>query len=632
MSKKKKQNKALIAGVGVLAALVAVEVGLNYANNKAENADETEGVNPLSVSSEDVTEVTVTNKYGTFSLIKSDDAWSNRDDADFPLDEDAWTDKLSGLDDLTVSRTLENTEDLSEYGLDEPAVTLTLTTEDGETTVCIGDQNSSTSDYYIYVGDDSSTVYTVGSTLPKAMNCKLYDLAVSSDFPDITSGTLTDISIKTNEDTIDLTNQGAGSSTTSWTVSKNGGDSNSADSSTITDLKDAMEDLDYDEFVNYNASDLSEYGLDDPWASVTWDYTTTETRVVEKETEAETDAESEEESAAETDTEADTAADTEGETAAETESETKEAGISASISGTEAETETTAAETETESETETEEETETETYEVAHEVVLLIGDPIYAETDADETETETETAGETETQTAEAESSEGETGEIEETESETETEGTSAGIEGYYVKLSDSDEVYTMDADTLEEWIGSSYISFVDRSISTVPMTSMESLTVTYNEEEYELTVESEVQIVEPETEPELETESETGDAESETETEVETESETETEIVYRYRVNGYSKDETLFETFYGEAIAMEAQTLLEEADVSGDPDFELVFKKDDGTSVTAEYYLGNDGMYTVITSSGLTGKVSKLTVGDMIESFEALIKSSANS
>ena len=53
----------------------------------------------------------------------------------------------------------ENVEDASEYELDQPDNTITVTTEDGETTVIqLGMENDSTSQEYIDLNKDSSKI------------------------------------------------------------------------------------------------------------------------------------------------------------------------------------------------------------------------------------------------------------------------------------------------------------------------------------------------------------------------------------------------------------------------------------------------------------------------------------------
>ena len=566
---KKKKGRALAGGAVLLCALIGVEAALSWQNSQEETEAETEGVTPLEISADDLTEVTVKNENGTFTLVKdADGVWSNKEDAEFPLDVDTWTTKLSSLESMTAVRTLEDPEDLTEYGLDDAAVQVTLVTEDGSTELHIGNQNESTYDYYVYV-DSPDTVYTVGSSAATAMDCGLYDLASASTFPSISSGSLTHMEIRQDESLLEFDADASDTESASWYVSRDGGDAVPADSSAMSALTDELLYIGFEDFVDYKGEDLAQYGLDDPWAEITWDYTETES--VEEETEETAETESAEEETEET---------VEAESAEET----------------------------------TEEETEPETVEVEKQTVLLIGNPIYAET---ESETEAESQ-ETESET-----------EAESQETEAETEEAEPEITGYYVKLADSSEVYTMTADDLATWLSAEYTDYVNKYISAVPQTALSSLTVAYEGEDYVLTVESEVQTVETEETAQSETAeaAETAEGAADTaETIQETEeTEPETEIVYSYLVNGREADETAFQTFYGSVTSMMAQTITEDT-VSGEPDFAFYFEKTDGTEVSAEYYLGSDGMYTVLCSTGLCGKVNKLEADDMMEEFRTLI------
>ena len=566
---KKKKGRALAGGAVLLCALIGVEAALSWQNSQEETEAETEGVTPLEISADDLTEVTVKNENGTFTLVKdADGVWSNKEDAQFPLDEDTWTAKLSSLESMTAVRTLEEPEDLAEYGLDDAAIQVTLVTADGSTELYIGNQNESTYDYYVYV-DSPDTVYTVGSSAATAMDCGLYDLASASTFPSISSGSLTHMEIRQDESLLEFDADASDTESASWYVSRDGGEAVPADSSAMSALTDELLYIGFEDFVDYKGEDLAQYGLDDPWAEITWDYTETESAEETTETES---------------------AEEETEETAETES------------------------AEEETEETTEEETEPETVEVEKQTVLLIGNPIYAET---ESETEAESQ-ETESET-----------EAESQETEAETEEAEPEITGYYVKLADSSEVYTMTADDLATWLSAEYTDYVNKYISAVPQTALSSLTVAYEGEDYVLTVESEVQTVETEETAQSETAeaAETAEGAADTaETIQETEeTEPETEIVYSYLVNGREADETAFQTFYGSVTSMMAQTITEDT-VSGEPDFAFYFEKTDGTEVSAEYYLGSDGMYTVLCSTGLCGKVNKLEADDMMEEFRTLI------
>ena len=64
---------------------------------------------------------------------------------------------------LTSENKIENVEDIAQYGLDAPS--LTILVSDGTTsyTILIGDYNETTYTYYMCLESDKSTVYTTNS-------------------------------------------------------------------------------------------------------------------------------------------------------------------------------------------------------------------------------------------------------------------------------------------------------------------------------------------------------------------------------------------------------------------------------------------------------------------------------------
>lgn len=280
------------------------------------------------------------------------------------------------------------------------------------------------------------------------------------------------------------------------------------------------------------------------------------------------------------------------------------------------------------------------------------------ETEAGSEETTTEAVSETATEEATTEAvSEKETTEAAtETESETETEteepktievtitlliGNTNDDGDYYVKLADNNGVYTMSESTLDKLLNVDVLDYVSMYLNDVPMTNMKSLEVTYQGETKTLTVESEEAPVETEASTEEETEADTikisagalDDAETETESESEAETETETEseqqvrTVYHYLVDGEEVDSTPFRLFYNNLIGLQAQKRTSEApEVSGDPDFKLVFTKVDGTKLTTEFYLADDGLYDVLSDQNLPARISKMDVQKIISYYEDVI------
>lgn len=273
-------------------------------------------------------------------------------------------------------------------------------------------------------------------------------------------------------------------------------------------------------------------------------------------------------------------------------------------------------------------------------------------TEETEAETEEEPEAATETETA----TEAVTEAVTETESETETEteepktievtttlliGNTNDDGDYYVKLADNNGVYTMSESTLDKLLNVDVLDYVSMYLNDVPMTNMKSLEVTYQGETKTLTVESEEAPVETEASREEETEADTikisagalDDAETETESESEAETETETEseqqmrTVYHYLVDGEEVDSTPFRLFYNNLIGLQAQKRTSEApEVSGDPDFKLVFTKVDGTKLTTEFYLADDGLYDVLSDQNLPARISKMDVQKIISYYEDVI------
>ncbi|MCD7840835.1 MAG: DUF4340 domain-containing protein [Lachnospiraceae bacterium] len=367
---KKNKSFKLIAGVVVIAVLGGVYYGLTVYNEKTEEAEEeaAAGETILEVDTSALTAVTYTidGEQVSFSL-QDDDTWQKDDDETFPVDSSALLAPLDEAAELKSVRTLTEVEDISEYGLDEPQNTITLTDEDGtETIITIGDNNASTGNDYLMLNEDETTIYTVSTDLSSAFSDDLYDYAESEELPTLQASTIvgvsleqadgesydlyledaiwmvsgTDLSIETEEETeveTDEDETAAEADTESETEEVTETETETeeeaeteeeteavtitaeelaagveADADIADTLTSALAGLSYTDYLDHNCTNLSEYGLDEPAATLTITY----------EEEAETEEETETEEAAD-ETEADTDTDGETESAEETETETE---------------------------------------------------------------------------------------------------------------------------------------------------------------------------------------------------------------------------------------------------------------------------------------------------------------------
>ena len=132
----------------------------------------------------------------------------------------------------------------------------------------------------------------------------LYDFAESGTFPSVTSATITDVKVD-KENGYELTQD---ADNLFWNVS-DGKTTEKADTTKAGTVTSAIGSLAYDKFVDYNCTDDSKYGFDDPYAVITVKYTEEEAVESDEDSEESTDADTEEsttdEAAADTSEDAD---------------------------------------------------------------------------------------------------------------------------------------------------------------------------------------------------------------------------------------------------------------------------------------------------------------------------------------
>ena len=85
------------------------------------------------------------------------------------MDADKITTLLDNLKKVTAAEAITDYDSLSDYGLDQPQNTITVTCGDETTTIDIGDYNEMLSEYYIKVSGDEN-VYLADSTLKDAFS------------------------------------------------------------------------------------------------------------------------------------------------------------------------------------------------------------------------------------------------------------------------------------------------------------------------------------------------------------------------------------------------------------------------------------------------------------------------------
>ena len=641
----KKKSVNLITAVGVLVVLSGAYVGVKayVAKQEAADAESAEEENPeiISIASADVKSIkfVIDKKEVTFE--KNGDSWVKSDETDFPVDQDKIDTLVSSLNSIKAERTLENVEDASEYELDQPENTITVTTEDGETTVIqLGMENDSTSQEYIDLNEDSSTVYVVSNSTFSSFEGTLYDFAKSGVFPTVDSSTVSKISVEGKDSSYVVEKD----ENNFWNITGDG-ETEKADSAKATSLASTLSSVAYASYVNYNCAEdeLSQYGLDKPYAEITVDY---QEEVEKESTDDENEAENGDEEVSEAsgdENQADENADSETDG-----SESLDEDADSETDGNESSDEAVdVADTEDSEAVENENTDET------------ADDNVEAE-DTDVTESDDEAGVET------ADTESAESSEDAEEDSEPETEmvdrelviqvGDQSSDGGRYVRVNDSNEIYTISEDSLDTFLGKTNADFWDLTVSYLSANNLDTLDVNYGGEDYIVNVSREtsedenVETSDNETEDENTTDSTSSDVADGNDvegnvvddntssgdlTDEDTENTDEssstasttssTSVTLSYTLNGKDLDSTTFTTFYNKLINMTAQKrLTDEFKSNTDPEMTVKFTDIDGNEMEVEYYSYDTNYYAAVINKKVY-LVNKMTVKELFQAFESV-------
>ena len=271
----KNKTVKLILGLVVLGVLTGGYFGLKsyVASQEAKETaaeEEEEKTDVVEVKTDEIQSLKFMVDKQEVTFVREDGSWVKEDEKNFPVDSDVLDDAASDISAVSAERVLENVEDLNEYGLDSPSNTITIVTDDNqEIVIRVGIENESTNQYYIRKDDDKSTVYVVEESLISPFMKSLYDYAKMQDFPTIDSSMVSRVSVEQNEHSYEAIKD---DKTGLWSMNSENYENEKADSSKMSSLVSSLSTLEYDSFVDYNCTDKSKYGLNQPYAKITIDY------------------------------------------------------------------------------------------------------------------------------------------------------------------------------------------------------------------------------------------------------------------------------------------------------------------------------------------------------------------------
>jgi len=180
----KKQKIQLLALLAVVALLCAAYAGIRYYNDRQEKKEEekekAETITVTDFEVSDITKFSYQLEGQQLSFTKEGEDWHYDGDASVDMDEDEVETLLSKAVNVTAEESVTEYENLDDFGLEKPSNTITITTENGEITLLIGNQNEITSQYYLKMAD-SDVIYLVGSAVATGFNKSVEDLTAEEE-------------------------------------------------------------------------------------------------------------------------------------------------------------------------------------------------------------------------------------------------------------------------------------------------------------------------------------------------------------------------------------------------------------------------------------------------------------------
>lgn len=267
-----RSKRLLILAVVLLVACGAAFAALNWQQRQERIAVSGEEV--LTIDPDSVRSLAWT--YGETSLAFTRDGegnWSYDADAAFPVDPAAMEELLAPFAPFSAAFVIDEVEDEGQYGLDDPACSITLVTEDQTWEIRLGDTSAVDGQRYVSFG--AGTVYLAASDPLEQYDATLRSCILNDTVPDWDQ--VTGLTFSGAED-YEIFWQEDGSAYSCCEedayFTDRGGDTLPLDTGRVEDYLSALSTLGLSNYVTYNATqeELAQYGLDDPELTVAVDY------------------------------------------------------------------------------------------------------------------------------------------------------------------------------------------------------------------------------------------------------------------------------------------------------------------------------------------------------------------------
>lgn len=279
---KRKQKRAItmIALLVLLAALIGVYAWYGNRDTKKDNPEDTKTISLAKVDPAKVTKIHYIGSDINMNFINNDGVWKSKEEPDRPINQDSISGMINNIQDISAIKVItESTDDLSNFGLDNPKPFVELTMEDGSTiTLKLGLEAPTGDGLYAMVNKDSK-VYLVDQSFSSALTLSELSLSEIKKAPDISPDNINYLNIdKRGKQNIELmlsesiAKDNSGFGNFRWQYVKPYGEGYTADTNEIQKIIQNYATFIYQGCVDYKGDKLAKYGLDKPSATITVGY------------------------------------------------------------------------------------------------------------------------------------------------------------------------------------------------------------------------------------------------------------------------------------------------------------------------------------------------------------------------
>lgn len=265
------RSKRLYILLGVLLICCVLTLGVSKYEERKEKIKNSDEI-ILEINSEDVTSLSWEYEKEILSFHKDEKTWLYDEDENFPVNEEKVGQLLENFKTFGVSFIIEDAEDLSQYGLENPLCKISIGAGGETYEISLGDYSTMDEERYVSIGDGN--VYLVQNDPLDSFDIELSDMIQHDEIPQFDSVTEIGFAGSENYKAVYKEDNEVTYSTEDVYFVKKGSKELPLDTENVESYVGVIRELNLTDYVTYDVTDeeLEIYGLDEPELAVTLQY------------------------------------------------------------------------------------------------------------------------------------------------------------------------------------------------------------------------------------------------------------------------------------------------------------------------------------------------------------------------